>query len=227
MRRTPRLRFSHLALMCILAGIACAVVVGFGPLSASQNPAVESGFTAIFDGKTLNGWDGDPDYFRVEDGAIVAGSLDRPTPENQFISSTGSYGDFELRLSFKLLGDPAHANAGVQFRSSRVPNSNEMSGYQADIGQTYWGCLYDEARRNQTLVQADQDAVSRVVRREGWNDYVIRCKGRHIQLWLNGVQTVDYTEHDSGIAESGLIGLQVHQGPPSKVFYRNIRIQKF
>jgi hypothetical protein len=213
--------------MCILAGIAYSVAAGFGPLSASQNPTVETGFTAIFDGKTLNGWEGDPDYFRVEDGAIVAGSLERPTPENQFISSTGSFGDFELRLSFKLLGDPAHANAGVQFRSSRVPNSNEMSGYQADIGQTYWGCLYDESRRNRTLVQADQDAVNRVLRRDGWNDYVIRCEGRHIQLWLNGVQTVDYREHDSGIAESGLIGLQVHQGPPSKVFYRNIRVRKF
>lgn len=209
-------------MILILSGIALLVVAG---TAGGQSPSVEPGFTSIFDGKTLDGWEGDPTWFRVEDGAIVAGSLEQPTPENLFLSSARSYGDFELRLSFKLLGDPAHANAGVQFRSERIPNDNEMSGYQADMGQTYWGCLYDESRRNKILAQADQEALGRALNRDGWNDYVIRCEGRHIQLWVNGVQTVDYVEKDDGIAETGLLGLQVHQGPPSRVFYRNLRIR--
>jgi hypothetical protein len=180
---------------------------------------------SLFDGKTLDGWEGSADFFHVQDGAIVGGSLSKATPRNEFLSTKKAYGDFELRLKVKLLGDPKAANAGIQIRSRRVPNSSEMSGYQADMGQQYWGCLYDESRRNKVLVQADPAEVRKVLKVGDWNEYVIRCVGPRIQLWLNGVQTVDYTEADKSIEQAGLIGVQIHAGPPSEAWYKNITIR--
>jgi hypothetical protein len=101
-----------------------------------------------------------------------------------------------------------------------------VSGYQADMGQQYWGCLYDEHRRNKILVNADQEKVKQVIDLTDWNDYVIRCEGKRIQLWLNGYQTADYTETDDTISQSGIIGLQIHGGPPSQAWYRDIVLRK-
>jgi hypothetical protein len=180
--------------------------------------------SAIFDGKTFTGWEGNLDWFRIEDGAIVAGSLKKAAPRNEFLCTTKAYGDFELRLKVKLLGNPAQANAGIQIRSRRVPNHNEMSGYQADMGQQYWGCLYDESRRNKVLAQPAADVLKKALKPGDWNQYVIRCEGRRVQLWLNGVQTVDYTEPDEAIEQTGLIGLQIHSGPASEAWYKDIEI---
>ncbi|MCX5646199.1 MAG: DUF1080 domain-containing protein [Phycisphaerae bacterium] len=180
---------------------------------------------SLFDGKTLDGWEGSPDFFHVQDGAIVGGTLGKPTPRNEFLSTKKAYGDFELRLKVKLLGDPKAANAGVQIRSRRIPNHNEMIGYQADMGQQYWGCLYDESRRNKVLAQADPEKLRNVLKAGDWNEYVIRCVGPRIQLWLNGVQTVDYTEADKSIEQTGLIGVQIHAGPPAEAWYKEITIR--
>jgi hypothetical protein len=179
----------------------------------------------LFDGKTLDGWEGNPDFFRVQDGAIVAGRLGRATPRNEFLCTKQAYGDFELRLKVKLLGDPKSANAGIQIRSRRIPNHNEMIGYQADMGQQYWGCLYDESRRNKVLAQPDSAGLRKALKVGDWNEYVIRCLGAHIQLWLNGYQTVDYTEPDKSIEQAGLIAVQIHAGPPAEAWYKDITIQ--
>lgn len=179
---------------------------------------------ALFDGKTFDGWEGNLDYFRIEDGAIVGGSLDKAIPRNEFLCTKKEYGDFELRLKVKLLGDLARANAGIQIRSRRIPNHHEMIGYQADMGQKYWGCLYDESRRNKILAQPDAETLQKALKPGAWNDYVIRCTGRRVQLWLNGVQTVDYTEPDTVLEQTGLIGLQIHSGPPSEAWYKDITI---
>ena len=164
------------------------------------------------------------DMFRVEQGSIVGGSLDGNIPRNEFLCTEKQYGDFELRLQFKVLGKGA--NAGVQIRSQRVPNHHEVSGYQADLGAGWWGCLYDESRRSRVLAGPPAEKRSEPVRMNEWNDYRIRCQGARVQLWINGVQTVDYTEADPNIARSGIIGLQVHGGPPMEARYRNIRIKK-
>lgn len=199
---------------------------------ASLAPSVEvakleDGFISIFDGKTFEGWEGDLDWFRIEDGAIVAGSLERKIPKNVFLCTEEEYGNFELRLRVRLLGDPDHANAGIQIRSRRIPNDAEMIGYQADMGQHYWGCLYDESRRRKVLAgPPDREQFDRVLRPGDWNDYVIRCQGNHIKLWINGFQTVDYVEADSDIEQSGLIGLQIHSGLPSEAWYRDLRIKQ-
>jgi len=184
----------------------------------------EAGFVPLFDGKSLAGWEGEPEMFRVEDGAIVAGTLKEKIKQNEFLCTEAEYGDFELRMKFKVVGKGA--NAGVQFRSQRIPNHHEVRGYQADLGVGWWGSLYDESRRNRLLVAADKDLIAEILRPDDWNDYTIRAQGPHIQLWINGRQTVDYTEADEKIERSGVIGVQIHGGPPSEAWYKDLRIKK-
>jgi len=179
-------------------------------------------FVPLFDGKTFDGWEGDTEKsFRIEDGAIVGGSLNAPVPRNEFLCTTRTYANFILRVECKVVD----ANGGVQFRSQRVPDSAEVSGYQADMDNAsrYWGCLYDESRRGM-LVQLDAAEVERLAKPDDWNAYEIRCEGQRIRLFLNGEQTVDYTEADGNIPVQGAIGLQVHGGPPSETWYRNLTI---
>ncbi|GMW02527.1 MAG: glycosyl hydrolase [Candidatus Hydrogenedentota bacterium] len=178
----------------------------------------------LFDGETFAGWEGNLDFFRVEDGAIVGGSMEDAIPRNEFLCTKREYGDFELTLKFKLVGEKA--NAGVQFRTTRIPDHHEVSGYQADMGEGYWGCLYDESRRNKVLAGPDEATLKKALKPGEWNEYVIRCEGPRIQLWLNGVQTVDYTEEDDAIARTGIIGLQIHSGPPSEAWYKDVRIKE-
>jgi hypothetical protein len=178
---------------------------------------------AIFDGKSFAGWEGDLKIFRIEDGAIVGGSLKDKIARNEFLCTSRTYGDFELRLKVKLLGGDA-ANAGIQFRTKRIPNNYEVSGYQADVGIGWWGALYDESRRNKVLTGPDQATMKGVVKDGEWNDYVIRAEGKHIQLWINGVQTVDYIEEDPKIETTGVVCPQIHAGPPSEAWYKDITI---
>lgn len=184
----------------------------------------ESDFTPIFDGKTTDGWEGNMEWFRIEDGAIVGGKLTDPIPRNEFLCSTKEYEDFELRLQFKLIGEKT--NAGIQIRSQRIPNHHEVRGYQADLGNGWWGCLYDESRRRRVLAGPPPAKRTEPIRMNQWNDYRILCEGPHIQLWINGVQTVDYTEKETDIPQKGIIGLQIHSGPPTEAWYRNIRIRE-
>ena len=178
---------------------------------------------AIFDCKTFAGWEGNLAIFRIQGGAIVGGSMTDKIARNEFLCTTKTYGDFELRLKFKLLGGDS-ANAGVQFRTKRIPNNHEVSGYQADMGAGWWGGLYDESRRNKTLIGPDPEKMKQVVKPTEWNEYVIRAEGTHIRLWINGVQTVDYVEPDASIEPRGVICPQIHAGPPSEAWYKDITI---
>jgi hypothetical protein len=181
----------------------------------------------LFDGKSLTGWEGETNKtWRVEDGAIAGGSLDAVVPRNEFLCTTKTFGDFELKVRFKLLGDRKQANAGVQFRTKRIPKHHEVIGYQADVGQRYWGALYDESRRNKILAGPTKEVLDKIVKYDDWNDYVIRCEGPRIRLWLNGTLTVDYTEKDDKIERIGIIGLQIHGGAKAKVYYKDITIDE-
>jgi hypothetical protein len=181
----------------------------------------------LFNGKDFTGWEGDTaKTWRIEDGVIVGGSLDAVVPRNEFLCTTKTYGDFELKVTFKLTGDRDKANAGIQFRTKRIPNHHEVSGYQADMGQQYWGALYDESRRNQVLAKPDPKVLEKLVKHDDWNEYVIRCEGPRIRLWLNGTLTVDYTEMKDDMARDGVIGLQVHGGAKAKVYYKSVTIEE-
>ena len=179
----------------------------------------------LFDGKTFSGWAGDTVHtWRIENNTLTGGSLLQTVPNNEFLSTIDSYGDFELTLQFKLVGT-GFVNAGIQFHSQRLTDPPfEMTGYQADIGDGYWGSLYDESRRNVTIVKPDSLLINKILKRGGWNDYKIRSEGRRIRLWLNGTQTVDYTEPDEKIVHTGLIAIQVHGGGKTEASYKNIRI---
>jgi hypothetical protein len=204
------------------AAVLAAVLLAAVPALAADRPGDVDPFTPIFDGKTLAGWEGNRAAFRIQGGAVVGGQLDKPVPRNEYLCTTKTYRDFELRLKFRLLGKDV--NAGVQFRSQRVPGSNEMIGYQADIGQHYWGCLYDE-RRHKLLTGPTKQEQQKLLRAHDWNDYVIRAEGRHVQLWLNGHKTVDYTEPDTTIPQEGVFGLQIHQGAPGEAWYKDLTIR--
>jgi hypothetical protein len=205
----------------VVVSLVLAAVTSVGAAFDQGPPSPKA--VPIFNGKNLDGWEGDFKIFRVEDGAIVAGTLDNKIARNEFLCTTRTYGDFELRLKVKLLGGD-QANAGIQFRTKRIPNNHEVIGYQADMGVGWWGALYDESRRNKVLVGPDQAKMKTVVKANDWNDYVIRAEGNHIQLWINGVQTVDYTEADPAIDKTGVIAVQIHAGPPSQALYRDITI---
>jgi hypothetical protein len=178
---------------------------------------------SLFDGKTFTGWEGNLTIFRIEDGAIVGGSLKQKIARNEFLCTTKDYGDFELRLKVKLVGGD-DANAGVQFRTQRIPNNHEVSGYQADMGTGWWGGLYDESRRKKVLKGPDQQRMKQVIKAGDWNDYVIRAVGTRIQLSLNGVQTVDYMEQDPSIERRGVICPQIHAGAPAEAWYKDITV---
>lgn len=211
-------------------GYFCAVAIATNLYFATNQLCGEeakntskSGAKSLFDGKSLQGWEGNLDYFRVEEGAIVAGRTDRPIPNNEFLCTTNEYGDFELELKVKIRAEAA--NGGIQFRSRRVPNDHEVSGYQADVGAGWWGKLYDESRRNRVLAgPSDEAAVAKSVKSDGWNDYKIRCEGGRIQLWLNGVQTVNYQEPDEQVARRGVIAVQIHSGPAAEICYKDLKI---
>lgn len=180
--------------------------------------------TPLFNGNNFEGWNGDTTIFRIHNGAIVGGQLKEKIPHNFFLEHETTYADFELTLEFKLIGK--QTNAGIQIRSKRIPDHHEMIGYQADLGQKYWGALYDESRRRKILQGPDLTAVKKVLKVEQWNKYRIRCKGPRIQLWINDMQTVDYTEQNPDIPLTGKIAVQIHGGPPGEAWYRNLRIRK-
>lgn len=205
--------------------IAIALIISTSSLIAVADESSKPGPPqpkSLFDGKSLDGWSGDKSVFRIQDGAIVGGNLKAKIPHNEFLTYKSEFSDFELNLKFKLLGDST--NAGIQIRSKRIPDHHEMIGYQADLGQKYWGALYDESRRRKILQGPDVAKLIKVINQDDWNDYRIRCQGKRIQLWINGFQTVDYTEDDPSIELNGLIGLQIHGGKPGEAWYKDITL---
>ena len=191
-------------------------------------PPLEAGKRArLFDDKTFNGWEGDTQRtWRIDAGTLIGGNLAQTVPHNEFLCTTRQFKNFDLRLEVKLHGT-GFVNGGIQFRSQRCQNpAYEMTGYQADMGEGYWGSLYDESRRNKTLAHTYEAVIRRILNPNDWNDYIIRCEDRHIRLWLNGELTVDYTEEDSSIPLTGFIGLQIHGGGKAEASYRTITVEE-
>ncbi len=180
---------------------------------------------ALFDGKTFQGWEGETTkVWRIESGAIVGGSMEG-NPQNEFLATRKRYRNFILKLEYKLVGTEGFVNGGVQIRSKRIPQPpNEMSGFQADIGAGYSGCLYDESRRKKMLLEASKELMAKIEKPGEWNKYEIRAEDQRIQLFVNGTRTVDYTEREAGIDKDGLIALQIHGNNEAVISYRNLTI---
>ncbi|HZT28488.1 MAG TPA: DUF1080 domain-containing protein [Bryobacteraceae bacterium] len=185
---------------------ACAAAFGAG------------GFHPLFNGKNLDGWDGDPRLWSVHDGMIVGSTEGVKLTHNSFLITKQTYRNFILRAQMKL----RNHNSGIQFRSEALPEW-VCRGYQADAAENnYWGCLYEEKGTRGILVNSWKDKGEKVVHLKDWNDYEILCDGDHIRLTLNGTVTADL--HDSKWPE-GVIALQLHAGPPMQVYFRNIEIK--
>ena len=193
----------------------------------------------LFDGKTFAGWEGNEGeqimrHFRITKGAIVAGNLKDILKNNQFLRTKERYDDFELRLKYKIVANGSF-NGGVQFRSEPSENPKqpyEMKGYQADIISWKAGALYDEQRRWTFLGYMQSSDLKN--EKNKWHEYIIRCEGPRIRLWLDGVKTVDYIEPFTSnplekigtIPQDGFLALQIHSGKPAEIWYKDITIQK-
>ena len=248
-------------LMQLVVIICVLMMYNFNVIA--QRTKDKAGFVKIFDGKTLAGWEGDPTYWRVENGNMV-GEITPATllKTNSFIIwQGGSPADFEITLEFKItkLG-----NSGVNYRSialTDVPHA--LKGYQADIdganrytGQNYeerarttlayrgeivtvdalansTDALKDHVIKNAWLVRTVTGSLGKAeellanIKSDDWNTCHIVAKGNRLQHYINGVLTTDVTDNDPVNRKSaGLIGVQVHVGPPMKVEYRNIMLKE-
>ena len=184
---------------------------------------------SLFDGKTLKGWKtvdlADEKLWFVADSAIRSGDGVKKIPANTYLYTTREYGDFEFRCLFRLSGDPKTGmiNSGIQYRS--IVEGKKMVGYQADIGDGYWGDIYDEHRRGK-LAGGDLRTLRHLLKEDGWNSYIIRCKGNRHELYINGVKTCDYIENDSQIPQKGVIAVQIHSGGVAQVEFRDLTISE-
>lgn len=202
---------------------------------------------SLFDGRTLAGWEGNPQLWRVRDGAITgeihAGAS---LAKNEFLYWTGGQlHDFEFTLEFRLTGHPS-ANSGVQVRSQKLPDAH-AAGYQIDIdhGARYLGAIYDEHTGRRMLAErgvrtsiapdgrrwhdkfAEPADLRSIAKPPGeWNSYRILAIGPHLEVWLNGVRTAVLEDHQNQHADhSGLLALQLHSGPgPATIQFRHLHL---
>jgi len=204
------------------------------------------GFSSIFDGKTLNGWDGDPAYWRVESGTIVGETKPAAIPkQNTFlIWRGGSPADFELRAEYRLTG----GNSGIQYRSVEVPGIHwAMKGYQADIDaeQQYTGQIYEERGRGFLALRGQSASVvtgikpavlgslgnerelKAAIHAQGWNEYCVIARGNVLIQILNGRVMSTLIDDDTANRKiDGLIGIQLHAGEPMKIEVRKIELRR-
>ena len=220
-------------------------------LAAFSLPAITSAqqdtkTITLFDGKTLTGWDGDPQFWSVQDGAITG----QTTPEKQTDPNTfliwqgGTVADFQLDCDFRLIG----GNSGIQYRSEKKIEPWVIGGYQADFDAAgkYAGILYEERGRGILALPGEKveippggkkkvigsvgeaDDIRAALKKEQWNHYTIIAKGNHLIHKINGVVTVEVIDNDvDNRSMSGLLALQVHKGPPMTVQFKNMVLTPF
>jgi hypothetical protein len=225
-----------------------------GGVYPETQPDDMTGFVPIFDGKTLNGWDGDLQFWRVENGEIVGETTpEKVIKQNSFlIWRGGTVKDFELKVEFRMNG----TNSGIQYRSAELPNIGKwvLKGYQADMDFTegYLGNVHDERGRAPTgeghVVLSRRGEITRVVdgpkykvigtigdptllrgvmNVTGWNQYHIIARGPVLMQLVNGqLMAIAIDEDTKHAAPEGLLGFQMHVGPPFKIEYRNVLYRK-
>lgn len=201
-------------------GLVTALALAAGSLPAAGEP----GGNAFFNGTNLDGWEGLPGFWTVKDGALVGSTHPDGCKFNTFLCSKKQYTDFELSFQVRLVGKGWDGNSGVQIRSTVFDREHmAVKGPQCDIGQDYWGSLYGEHFGDKMMKAAPPDVVGKVLKKEEFNDYAIRCVGKHVTIRLGGATTVD--DDFDNLPASGIIAWQLHQGPPLEVTFRNIRFK--
>jgi hypothetical protein len=237
-------RIACLVIAAALGVVCVSIALADTPAPGPAQPAAASEAKELFNGKDLDGWDGDPALWSVEDGVITG----RTTPQkklqhnNFLIWKGGTLKDFELHVKYKI----ANGNSGVQYRSTDDGN-HRVSGYQADIvggdNDKYSGILYEEnrrgilAQRGQKVVidsegkknvvgaVGESDAIMKAIKTGDWNEYTITAKGNHLVQKINGVTTVDVTDEQTAkAAKEGILALQMHVGDPMMVQFKDIKL---
>jgi hypothetical protein len=196
-------------------GLLALIVVIAGPARSADEKS------ELFNGKDLEGWDGlVKEFWSVKDGAIVGTNGDKNVPFNTFLWTKKKYKDFEMKFQIRL--KDGKGNSGVQIRSEILnPKQFSAKGPQCDIGQEYWGSLYGE-NFGGMMKAAPKDVVKKALKPADFNDYYIKCVGKHVTIKLNGETTVD---DDFKMPEDGLIGLQLHGGHVMEVTFKNIQFK--
>jgi hypothetical protein len=214
------MRNAALVLALVSAAFCCGSVGRSEDAAASQ----------FFDGKDLKGWEGLNQYWSVRDGAIVGSTFPSGLRSfNTFLCSKNKYTDFELGFKVRLRGKGWTGNSGVQIRSKIRDSEKDrehftVEGPQCDMGDIYWGSLYGEHFLGGRMMKAAPRAtVDKVLKKEEFNDYYIKCVGKHVTIKLNGETTVD--QDFSQLPDSGIIALQLHQGPPMEVVFKDIHFK--
>jgi len=207
--------------MKIVSLLALVTVVGNGafgqPVVSKQEK--KDGFKSLFNRRNLKQWRGDRRLWRVNNGVIVGSTDDLQIAQNQFLLLKKEFADFHLKLQVKL----RNGNSGIQFRSEELPDF-VVRGLQADLADgNWWGSIYDERGKRGTIVNGWTGKAEHVVKNDDWNDYEIIAVGDSITLKVNGVVTAELKD---STRPSGVIALQLHRGPPMKVYFRNLRIKR-
>jgi hypothetical protein len=210
-------------------------------------PDDHTGYTSIFDGTSLKGWDGDTNFWRAENGTLIGETTAaNPLKANTFlIWRGGQTKDFELKLEYRMNA----TNSGIQYRSAEVPDAGKwvLKGYQADIDfdNRWTGQLYEEkgrgflALRGQSTYIGDgvkprvtgaistADALKAFIKVNERNQVHIIARGNMLMHIVNGqLMSVVVDDDTKGRAMSGLLGFQIHTGPPMKVEFRNIWLKQ-
>lgn len=204
----------------------------------------DDGFKPLFNGKDLTGWDGNTVFWSFQDGMVVGQTTEEnPTNSNTFlIWRIGTVDNFELKFQYRLVG----GNSGFQYRSREVADW-VLSGYQADFeaGDTYSGILYEEkargilALRGEKAIRtadgkkrvyekiADTADLQKVIKKEDWNEYHVIARGNHFWHYINGQLMMEFIDRESDkAAETGLIGFQVHAGPPMLLQVKDVKMKR-
>jgi hypothetical protein len=191
------------------------------------------GSSAPFIGKDLAGWEGlIGEHWSFKDGALV-GLAPRGLKFNTFLCSKKKYGDFELKFQVWLIGK--NANSGVQVRSAIFdPQKFAVKGPQCDMGQDYWASLYGEhfgGKKDKNgleaggmMKQSPPALIKKILKDNDFNDYYIKCAGKHVTIKFNGETTVD--DDFPTMPDDGIIAWQIHAGAPMVVIFRNIEFKE-
>lgn len=228
-----------------LAALGSLALPGIPVAQEARTPDSTKGFVAIFDGKTLNHWDGDPALWRVEAGTIIGETTpDKRLTQNSFlIWRGGTTRDFEFKVDYRMT---PNANSGVQYRSVVVPNLGQwvLKGYQADLdgADQYTGQIYEERGRGFLAVRGsfvrmggaagggkqpigsfgEDGALKALLKPNDWNSLHIIARGNLIIQLVNGrVMSALLDEDEQGRALEGALGLQIHAGQPMRIEFRN------
>ena len=178
---------------------------------------ITKGWQSLFDGQTLKGWKGEAGYWTVTDGAIV-GDKKGSTPHHHYMFSDRDYRDFELHIDVKMSG----YNSGVCTRI-KPKSYDDVPGYQVDMGEGFWGCLWDEHHRGVKIFDYPKAEADKILHKDDWNHYFVRMAGTHITIYLNGVKTAE--GDDPGGFPSGPLGFQLCHGDNTVASFRNIYVK--